>query len=1273
MAGSITINGTSHEVNLAALPADISLNSFIREHAGLTGTKFMCQEGGCGVCVCTLSGLHPETGEPRTWAVNSCLTLLNTCLGLEVTTSEGLGNKRTGYHAIQQRLAKMNGTQCGYCSPGFVMNMYGLLKSKGGKVTMAEVENSFGGNICRCTGYRPILDAMKSFAVDSNIQVPAECIDIEDLSTKQCPKTGQTCSGSCKKQQPKGSQLYPDGSRWSWPENLGELFAVLQGAVKEKLPYMLVAGNTAHGVYRRPHNIKAFIDVSGLAELKGHQLSADNSTLTLGGNLSLSETMELCRQLEKTKGFEYLSQVWQHLDWIANVPVRNAGTLAGNLTIKHAHPEFPSDVFIVLEALDARVIVQEALDKQQTVSLASYLSSSMEGKIIRGIELSAYPKERFAFDSYKIMPRAQNAHAYVNAAFLVEFTGDSKVKSSRLCFGGIHPEFVHATAIEQLIQGKNLFENGLVEKAFGQLSSLLQPDAVLPDASPIYRRKLACGLFYKFLLKVAAERKQGLASRFVSGGSLLKRPVSSGQQSFETFQEHYPVTKATEKHEGLIQCSGEATYANDLPTQHNQLWAAFVTAKKVGATVTKVDPQPALDLPGVVCFLDAKDIPGHNYIGPKIRDEFFFEQDEQLFATGAIQFFGQPVGVILANSNSLANRAAELVKLSYEGGAEELLPSMKHVLEKLGSEAGSNNRLEQKVKSTIDKLELEEPFDVSSSGQLDMGLQYHYYMEPQTTVVLPFEGGMQVYAATQWMDLTQDCIANVLNVKSNEVQVKTRRIGGGYGGKATRGNLAAAAAAVAAHKLNRPIRFVQSLESIMTTLGKRWAFHCDYDFFVQKSGKISGIVSRFYEDAGYLSNESPIGHTVLLSKNCYEFSENYKLDGFLVYSDSPSNTPCRAPGSVEGIAMMENMIEHIAFETGLDPVDVRYANLLPAHKMGDMMPRFLESTKYKERRTAVIQHNKENRWHKRGLGLCIMEYQIGYFGQYPATVAIYHSDGTVVVSHGGIEMGQGMNTKISQVVGHTLGIPMEQVRIEASDTINGANSMVTGGAVGSETLCFAVRKACETLNQRLEPLKEEIKPQNWQDLIKEAYNRKINLIASDQCKQGDMDPYSVCGLCLTEVELDVLTGNYIVGRVDILEDTGESLNPNVDIGQIEGAFMMGLGYWTSEQVIVDPQTGECLTNRTWTYKPPGAKDIPTDLRIELLPKSPNKAGFMRSKATGEPAICLSIAVAFALQQALQSARDDAGVPKSWVTLTAPMTPEHLVLHAGTEPSQFKLN
>lgn len=603
----------------------------------------------------------------------------------------------------------------------------------------------------------------------------------------------------------------------------------------------------------------------------------------------------------------------------------------------------------------------------------------------------------------QIMPRAQNAHAYVNAGFLVELGKDKKVKRARICFGGIRPDFVHAKAIEQQLVGRNPFDNALMEQVFGQLTTLLKPDHVLPDASPDYRRKLACGLLYKFLLKSAAERQQSLAARHLTGGSLLQRPVSSGKQNFETFEQNYPINKPTEKHEGLIQCSGEATYANDLPTQHNQVWAAFVTAKRVGATVTKVDTAAALALPGVVAYLDAKDIPGPNDLGPKTKDQFFFKESEQLFATGVIRFHNQPIGMVLATSNNLAQRAAELVELSYEGGADKVFPSMKHVLEA----DTASDRIKHPIKSAIDKVELQEPYEIHSSGKLDMGLQYHYFMEPQTTVVLPFEGGLQVYAATQWMDLTQDMIANVLQLKSNEVQVKTRRIGGGYGGKATRCNLVALAASLAAYKLNRPVRFVQSLESIMTTTGKRWSFHCDYDFFVQANGKIVGINNRFYEDAGYLENESPISHTVMLSKNCYEFSDNYKLDGHLVISDSPTNTPCRAPGSVEGIAMIENIIEHIAFETGQDPVDVRYANMLPAHKMGDMMPRFLESTQYRQRRAEIVAHNKENRWRKRGLGLCIMEYQIGYFGQFSATVAIYHSDGTVVVSHGGIEMGQG--------------------------------------------------------------------------------------------------------------------------------------------------------------------------------------------------------------------------------------------------------------------------
>lgn len=253
-------------------------------------------------------------------------------MDLEITTIEGIGNKRDGFHAIQKRLAKMNGTQCGYCSPGFVMNMYGLLKSKNGKVTMEEIENSFGGNICRCTGYRPILDAMKSFAVDTNIDIPEECRDIEDLSNKTCPKTGQTCSGSCKSPKTLSVPLtYDSGERWYWPKSLEALFKNFSDLNGEN--YMLVSGNTAHGVYRR-YDIKNFIDINAIAELHDYKLSSDS--LKLGGNLSLTETMEIFEKAAKSKGFEYCKQLWKHFDLIANVPVRNVSILrTKQITIKY--------------------------------------------------------------------------------------------------------------------------------------------------------------------------------------------------------------------------------------------------------------------------------------------------------------------------------------------------------------------------------------------------------------------------------------------------------------------------------------------------------------------------------------------------------------------------------------------------------------------------------------------------------------------------------------------------------------------------------------------------------------------------------------------------------------------------------------------------------------------------------------------------------------------------------------------------------------------------
>lgn len=800
------------------------------------------------------------------------------------------------------------------------------------------------------------------------------------------------------------------------------------------------------------------------------------------------------------------------------------------------------------------------------------------------------------------MPRAQNAHAYVNAAFLVKMS-QSKVEKATLCFGGINPTFNHALDTQKLLQGKDLSEEATTNDVFKSLFSEMNPDWVMPDASPDYRKSLASGLLYKFILSVLPPEK--VKEEYRSGGEKLKRILSSGSQVFDVIEKNFPLTQPVMKHEALPQCSGEAIYSNDIAPLNNQVFCAFVHGTVVGGDIQEIDASEALKVPGVIAFYSAKDIPGTNSF---VYKPLGFDDDEEIFAAKTILYHDQPIGMIVADSNDLANRAAKKVKVMYTRSSKKIMSTMQEVLDS----KDTSRILDISVSNVKEYVPATEGVDVK--GIFDMGTQYHFFMEPQTTVCIPFEDGLKVYSATQWIDLHQVAIASMLKVKQNSVHVVVRRLGGGYGGKISRGSQAACACALAAYHLNRPARFIQSIESMMGSAGKRYPNNSNYEVKVNQNGKILSLKNTFYEDCGWTKNENPINfHSTLMARNCYEKTDAWKIDGKAVLTDAASNTWCRAPGSVEGVAMMENIIEHIAAETGKDPIEVRLANMAPDNKMKELLPSFVKSTNYRKREAEIKKFNEANRWRKKGISVSVMEYPIFYFGMYTATVAVYHSDGTVLVSHGGIEMGQGLNTKVAQVAAHTLGIPLEYISVIQSDSFNGANSMVTGGAVGSESLSFAVKKCCEILLERLKPIRGELKNPSWSDITKKAVEKKVNLIVSDAYKEGDLKPYLIWGCCATEVEVDLLTGNVIVQRVDILEDTGESLSPNVDIGQIEGAFIMGLGYWLTEHTVFNKQTGELLTNRTWNYKVPGAKDIPVDFRIEMLQKASNSAGLLRSK------------------------------------------------------------
>nr|CAD7400539.1 unnamed protein product [Timema poppensis] len=453
---------------------------------------------------------------------------------------------------------------------------------------------------------------------------------------------------------------------------------------------------------------------------------------------------------------------------------------------------------------------------------------------------------------------------------------------------------------------------------------------------------------------------------------------------------------------------------------------------------------------------------------------------------------------------------------------------------------------------------------------------------------------------------------------SARININVRRLGGAYGAKISRSCQIATACAVAAHTLNKPVRIVMKLETNMESLGKRNDVATDYEVGVDDDGKIQYLKADFYENNGSSMNEPLVESSIDHLQSCYD-SSTWSVMGKGVRTDLPSMTYCRAPGSTEGIGFIENVMEHIAKVVNKDPIEVRLKNMPQETKpMAEMINDIKKSSNYEERKKYIENFNK-----------------------------------------------------VAQVSAHILGIPLEMVSIKPSNTLTAPNGMVTGGSIASEACCYAAMMCCRELLKRMEPYKKDPKEQTWAQLVQASSGNLVELCATYMFTPKDeVKPYNIWGVTVTEVEVDILTGQYQVLRVDIIEDAGKSLSPEVDIGQVEGAFVMGLGYWLQEQLVYNEDTGELLTNRTWNYKPPGVKDIPIDFRIELRRNAPNLTGVLRSKATGEPPLCMSCSALFALKNALYSARQDAGAEDKWFQMNGPATVESVFLNSLTKSEQF---
>ncbi|CAG9123156.1 unnamed protein product [Plutella xylostella] len=1282
------INGVTHKISGAYGP-DVSLNEYIRSVLDLRGTKAMCQEGGCGACVVAVAAR--DAGERRVMAVNSCLVSVLSCHGWEVTTVEGLGNRTDGYHAIQQRLANFNGTQCGYCTPGWVMNMYSLYEAKKGKLTTTEIENSFAGNLCRCTGYRPIADAFKTFATDADQRLLDKVCDLEDLGMfKAC---GVKCSyGNCKHKAEKKTdalvgklnfnKTLPEQDekedwcvleksdnkmieidcgthKWFKAFSLADVFK----AMGDGSDYKLIAGNTGQGVYHVTDYPQRVIDISNVQEIKGHSIDVN---LILGGGMALSDMMELFKKLsEENEDFSYLKQFYDHMDLVAHIPVRNIGTIAGNLCLKHSHNEFQSDLFLLLETVRAMITVANGEHRQKTISMMDFLNTDMRGVIIVNVMLPPL-SHCCAVRTYKIMPRSQNSHAAVNAGFLFKFNQQTNlIERASIVFGSIYPKFNHAVKTEAALVGKDLYTDATLQLALKTLSEELDPEEAPPEPSAEYRKMLAIALFYKAILYLCPDDR--LDKRYRSGGDALKRVTSQGTQSFDTDKSVWPLTQPIPKIEALVQCAGESVFANDMKTDVNEVFAAFVTADvPTGSVIEGFDATEALKLPGVVAFYSAKDIPGKNSFMPtKVP---LVSEDEEILCSSKVLFFGQPAGIIVASRDKIAIKAATLVKIKYASiSKKKPLIYIDDVL----------NSPERESRVTIDatiKPE-EEGHDVNCVvyGDYKVESQYHYTMETQTCVTRHTEDGLEVYAATQWLDACNIAIAECLKIPVNSINVIVRRVGGGYGGKISRAAQVACASALAARLQGRTCRFVLPLMTNMKCIGKRCSASYKFEAGVNKEGEIQYLKNWFYQDLGASKNEAINQMTIHHFYSCYD-RKRWFVEAGSAFTDTPSTTWCRAPGSAEGIAMIEYAMERIAYNLKLDPMEVRLKNMAKENNpLPDIIDQLKRDSDYEDRMEKVKTFNENNRWRKRAMKILPMTYNLFYFGNFNSLISIYHRDGTITITHGGVEMGQGMNTKVAQVCAYMLGAPLEKISIKPTSSFTSPNAMVTGGSVGSESVSYATIKACEILLKRMEPFKSKVTKLSWEEMVEKMYLAGIDLQASYMYSMNDgLKGYDIYAAAILEIEVDILTGNHDVRRVDIVEDTGKSLSPEIDIGQIEGAFVMGLGYWTSEKLVYDRSSGELLTTRTWNYKPPGLKDIPADMRIHFRRNSSNPSGVLNSKATGEPALCLAVVVTHALREAVRAARLEAGYDNQWVDIPNPCTMENIFLAVGHKIEHFKL-
>ena len=745
------------------------------------------------------------------------------------------------------------------------------------------------------------------------------------------------------------------------------------------------------------------------------------------------------------------------------------------------------------------------------------------------------------------------------------------------------------------------------------------------------------------------------------------------------------------KHESADKhVSGEAVYIDDRLEFPNQLHVYARMSEHAHARILRIDLAPCYQIPGVALAITAADVPGQLDIGAVLPGD-------PLLADGEVQYLGQPVLAVAATSLDAARRAAQAALIEYEP-----LEAILDVREALRREHFISPSHSHKLGDAAAALAAA-PHRLQ--GELAIGGQEHFYLETQVASVLPTEdGGMLVYSSTQNPTEVQKQVAEVLGVSMNRITVDMRRMGGGFGGKESQAGMPAALCAVFARLTGRPVKMRLPRFEDMHMTGKRHPFHVEYDVGFDDDGRLLGIRFELAGNCGYspdLSN-AIIDRAMFHADNAY-FLGNAQITGHRCKTHLASNTAYRGFGGPQGMLAIENVMDAIARHRGLDPLEVRrrnyygketrhvthYHQVVEDNLLEEMTADLAASSDYQARREAIQAFNRANPVLKKGLALTPVKFGISFtssfLNQGGALVNVY-TDGSIHLNHGGTEMGQGLNTKVAQVVAEVFQVDIGRIQITATNTDKVPNTSPTAASSGTDLNGKAAQNAAQTIKDRLIDFasrhfhvgSEEVEFRNghvrvrerllsFEELIQLAYVGQVSLSSTgyyrtpkihydrDQAR-GRPFYYYAFGAACSEVLIDTLTGEYRLLRTDILHDVGASLNPAIDIGQVEGGFVQGLGWLTMEELVWN-DAGKLLTAGPSTYKIPAVSDVPPDLRVRLVENRKNpEATVFHSKAVGEPPFMLGISVWCALQDAVASVADYRFHP----ALDAPATPERVL-------------